>query len=231
MSRASMTAAAARLPRAPLYGIARCRVGSDFLDFDIGWDEIERDTDWAHSIMRSAGLRPGDLMLITASSWEGPWIGPVVHALRRIGVTYLTAEVFDWDARRSAMFLQRLPVRAVFGLGGQTLTGLDAQGFPIAELFGGVEMVWARPDALHRLPEVSAPLLPFVELGPALGLGVPGRSGVLVNAAEWTVDSDDNQLLVSNTRVRATRFDHVPTGVRATVRSSDDHTVTLDLAR
>src|SRR5215213_11942989 len=85
MSRASMTAAAVSLPRAPLFGIASCPVGPNTLEFEIGWDEFERDVDWAESLLRSTGLGPGDLVLITISQWEGPWTTPVVHALRRIG--------------------------------------------------------------------------------------------------------------------------------------------------
>ena len=130
-----MTEAAKTLPRAPLFGIASCPVGATgLLEFEIGWDEFERDVQWAESLIRSSGLGPGDLVLITISQWEGPWTTPVVTALRRIGVTYLTAEVWNFDARRTSMFLQRLPVKAVFGLAGDTLAALDNEDPPLAEL-------------------------------------------------------------------------------------------------
>ena len=116
-----MTAAAVALPRSPVFGIVSCPVGPDTREFEIGWDEHERDVDWAESLLRSAGLGSGDLVLITISQWEGPWTTPVVHALRRIGVTFLCAEVWSFDSRRTSMFLQRLPVKAIFGLGGETL--------------------------------------------------------------------------------------------------------------
>jgi len=224
-----MTAAAATLPRPPLFGIASCRVGSSDLEFEIGWDEFERDVAWAEWHLRSAGLRSNDLALITAQNCEGPWISPVVHALRRIGVTYLTAEVWGWDARRSSMFLQQLPVKAIIGIGGETVSGLESQQPPIGDLLKNVEIVWARPDALGRLAGVAPEVLPFVELGPALGLGRPGRPGVVVNAAEWTIDTEDGQLVVSNARERAAIFDRVPTGVRGSVRSVADGAITLDL--
>jgi hypothetical protein len=230
MSRASMTEAAITLPRAPIFGIASCPVGATgLLEFEIGWDEFERDVQWAEHLMRSSGLRPGDLVLITISQWEGPWTTPVVTALRRIGVTYLTAEVWNFDARRTSMFLQRLPVKAVFGLAGETLVALENEDPPLTELLRDVEMVWARPDAVAYLSGMAPQVLPFVHLGPALALGVPGQPGALVNAAEWAVDTEDGQLAVSNTAERATRFDRSPTGVRGSVRSVSDGAIVLDL--
>lgn len=224
-----MTAAATALPRPAVFGIASCPVGPDTLDFEIGWDEFERDVDWAELVLRSAGLGPGDLVLITINPWEGPWTSPVVRALRRIGVIFLTAEVWSFDARRTSMFLRRLPVKALFGLGGETLTGLESEQSPVAELLRNVEIVWARPDGLQRLEGVAPEVLPYVMLGPALALGVPGRPGVVLNAAEWTVDSDGGELVVSNARERRAVFDRVPTGVRGSVRSVADGTMTIDL--
>lgn len=225
-----MTAAATAFPRSPLFGIASYPIGPDnTLDFEIGWDEHERDVEWAESLLRSAGLAAGDLVLITINQWEGPWTNPVVSALRRIGAIFLTAEVWSFDARRTSMFLQRLPVKALFGLGADTLSGLESQDPPVVELLRDVELVWARPDAVRRLEGVAPAVLPYVIVGPALALGVPGKSGVVVNAAEWTVDSKDGELLVSNARERLTIFDRVPTGVRGSVRSVADGQATIDL--
>lgn len=224
-----MTEAALALPRSPVVGIASCQVGDSIRDFEIGWDEHKRDVDWAESVLRSAGLGPGDMVLVTISQWEGPWTSAVTRAMRRIGVTVLCAEVWSFDARRTSMFLQRLPVKAIFGLGGETLTALEDEQPPITELLRNVEIVWARPDALKRLAGVAPQVLPFVMFGPALALGVPGRPGAVVNAAEWTVDSEDGELVVSNARDRAATFNRVRTGFRGSVRSVADGAVTVDL--
>ncbi|MCV7231596.1 hypothetical protein BST20_07750 [Mycobacterium branderi] len=224
-----MTAAAQALPRSPIVGIGRLRVDQEYRDFEIGWDEFGRDVDWADALLRSAGLGPGDLVLITISQHEGPWTSPVVRALRRIGAIFMPAEVWSFDARRTSMFLQRLPVKAIFGLGGETLSALESAEPPIAELLSGVEIVWARPDAVSRLAGVAPQVLPFVMLGPALALGVPGRAGVVVNAAEWVVDSADGELVVSSARERATAFDRVPTGIRGSVGSGGDGATTIEL--
>src|SRR5206468_12785272 len=141
MSRATMTAAAATLPRPPLYGIAGWRTGTEHIEFEIGWDEFERDVDWTESVLKATGLRSGDIALITAQNCEGPWISPVVHALRRLGVTYACAEVWSFDARRTSMFLQQLPIRAVFGLCGDTVAALESEQPPIADLLANVDFL------------------------------------------------------------------------------------------
>lgn len=231
MSRASMAEAASTLPRAPIYGIGRIRVGEDHRDFEVGWADFERDTDWAESVLRSAGLASGDVVLVTGQNSEGPWINPVLHALRRIGAVYLPAEVWSFDANRTSMFLQRLPVKAIIGLTGETLAGLQNQDPPVAELLRNVEMVWARPDAVGRLSEVAPEVLPFVALGPALALGIPGQPGAVVNAPEWTVDTENGELLVSNARERAATFDRTPTAIRGSVLSVADGAITINLEK
>ncbi len=217
MSRQTMMEATAELGRSPLYGLASCRVGSEFLDFEIGWPEFERDTDWAESVLRRAGLAPGDMVLTTFTNWESPWASPVVHALRRLGVTYATAEVFGWDVRRVLMFLQRFPIKAVVGLSGQTLDALKDAGAPLHELLAGLDLIWARPKAAAALQDQQLKVLPYARFGPALALGLPGLAGALVNAEEWDVAATDRGLVVSNARNRATEFHQIATGFHGTV--------------
>ena len=229
MSRETTALAAATLPRPPLYGIGSCRVGPDYLDFEIGWDEFERDTDWAEKVLKSSGILAGDLVLITSPNWENPWTSPIVHALRRIGAVYTTAEAYAWDARRVSTLLEGLPIKAVIGLGSETLNALAAAESPIVELLLGVKIVWARRDALEQLSDVEPEVVGLVPLGPALAMGHPGQRGLLVNAREWTVDTDDGLLVVSNVGSRATTFSRVATGIRGEVRSADADELTLEL--
>jgi hypothetical protein len=228
MSRATMIEAAAQLPRSPLYGLASCKVGTTYLDFEVGWPEFERDTQWAEAQLRQAGLGRGDMVLTTLTNWESPWTSPVVHALRSIGVTYLTAEVFAWDVRRVWMFLQRFPVKAAIGIGGQTLTALTQTGAPVRELLGKLEIIWARPNALAALGEHQPRVLPFVRFGPALAMGRPGASTALINASEWNVVETADGLVVSSVAERAATFLDIATGFRGTAtRLGDEIAVSL----
>jgi hypothetical protein len=218
-----MIEATAELPRPPLYGLASCRVGTEYLDFEIGWPEFERDTTWAQTVLQRAGLQRGDMVLITVTNWESPWASPVTHALRNLGVTYMTAEVFAWDVRRVLMFLKRFPINAIFGLSGQTLTALTEAGAPTSELLGGIDLIWARPKAAAILRDGCPAALPYARFGPALALGLPGLTGALVNGNEWDVAATERGLLVSNSAERATEFRDIATGFHGTaIRNGHD---------
>jgi hypothetical protein len=224
-----MADAALELPRSPVYGLASCIVGTRFMEFEIGWPEFERDTAWAESMLRQSGLSRGDMVLCTLTNWESPWGSPIVHALRNIGVTYATAEVFAWDVRRVVMFLQRFPIKAIIGLGGQTLTALSDADLPIAPLLDGVESIWARPHAVGALAQQRDRVAPFVRFGPALAMGLPGSPAALVNANEWDIAQNPDGLTVSNIAPRASEFKDIPTGFTGRVDRTDD-TLSVHLA-
>jgi hypothetical protein len=215
-----MAVALAALPTSPICGIGTFPVDSSTVDFEIGWDELERDAEWTHSLLVEAGLRKGDLVLFSTATHEGPWVMPIVRALRRIGAPYATSETYGWDSRRYAMYLRRLPVKAVVGLGAETVAALDSQG-TLSTLLSGVDVVWARSDALPPLKAQRIEAAPFLPLGPALGLGMPGERGARVNENEWTVEEIQGRVHITNKRPRATSFDAADTGVSGLVEASD----------
>jgi hypothetical protein len=213
-----MALAAAALPRAPIYGIGTHPTSSGAsAHFEIGWEEFARDTEWAHERVVEAGLGRGDLVLFCTPNHENPWVTPIVRALRRVGASYATAETYGWDSPRFAMFLRRLPVTAVLGLGSETVDALADRPGTLAALLADVRIVWARADAVSRVRAAGVPAATYLPLGPALGLGRPGEAGALVNGDEWHVTEDDGLLRVTNTRPRATGFDAVDTGVFGSV--------------
>jgi hypothetical protein len=216
-----MLARAVEAHRAPIYGIGRYSIGSEHVDFEVGWPELERDTEWARAQLAGAGLGAGDSVLITALACEGPWFSPVVRALRSLRVTYLPAEVYAFDAGRSAALLQQFDIKAFIGLGADTVDGWVEKELAAQDLLSGVETVWARPAALAKLAGVDARIAPILPLGPALALGPPGEGEAEVNAAEWRVDEQDGELRVSNATARAATFDRMATGVRGAVTERD----------
>jgi hypothetical protein len=221
MSRGTMTARAAELPRAPLYGIGRFQAGSEQVDFEIGWPELERDTQWAQAQLQRAGLGAGDAVLLTALACEGPWFGPVVRALRALRITYLPAEVYAFDAGRSASLLQQFDVKAFIGLGAETVDGWVEKELSASDVLSGVELIWARPAALGQLAGVNAKVAPILPVGPALAMGAAGERDAEVNGSEWRIDEQDGELRMSNAADRAATFDRAPTGVRGVVTQTD----------
>ena len=124
MTRQTMLEAAARLPRSPLYGIGVARSGDDYIDYEIGWDDFARDTDWAHAQLVAAGVTGDDHVLVTTPNHEAPQMSPIVHALRRIGATYTPTETYGWDVNRFLSILRSFPVTVVIGLGEHSGPGL-----------------------------------------------------------------------------------------------------------
>jgi hypothetical protein len=216
-----MTERAARLRRAPIYGIGRYTVGSDYFDFEIGWPEFDRDVAWARSLLTQSGIGANDMVLITAGQCEAPWISPVVRALKDLNATCLVAEVFGFDAGRSAWFLQSFPVKAVIGLGRDTVDGWAEKDLSPTELLKDVHAVWARPDAAPLLKDIGSTVAPFVMLGPALAMGIPGGGGAKFDPAEWRVHDNHGRLSVSTVANRAAQFDEAPTGLCGEVITID----------
>lgn len=223
MTRQTMLEAAGRLPRSPIYGIGICRSGDSFVDYEIGWEDLERDVAWAHEQLRAAGVTADDHVLITTPNHENPWLSPVVRALRLIGATYTPAETYNWDATRFLSVLERLPITVVIGLCGDTLEAVKAQQPDLATLFEKVRLIWARPEAHAELVAQKENSLKMALVGPALGLAAPDAPGVLrVNGAEWTIRESGDQLLVSATSARRTQIVDVQAGLSGRVRVDGD---------
>ncbi|MBY8862929.1 hypothetical protein K7711_41110 [Nocardia sp. CA2R105] len=187
MSRDSMAAAmAGRHPQ--LAGIAQFvqRDGAK-VTFDIGWPELERDTLWAQRLIEVCGLAGGDHVLVTGRNAEGPWLNPLVDALRAGRITFSTAEPYGWDAKRSATFLSLLPINAVIGLSGESAQGLTADE-QIVERLAKVPLIWARPDGVGPLREVGVEPATIAMLGPALAAECSPRSGLHLDPDEWRVE-------------------------------------------
>ncbi|WP_174183735.1 hypothetical protein [Nocardia barduliensis] len=229
MTRKTMLEAAGRAPKAPIYGIGVCPAGDGFIDYEIGWDDLERDVAWAHEQLLAAGVNGDDHVLITTPNHEGPWLSPVVRALRRIGATYTPAETYNWDSARFLSVLDRLPITVVIGLGDETLGALKAQNPDLGALFEKVRVIWARPDAHRELVAAGVNSTLMALLGPAFGLAQPGDPGVLrVNGAEWAIRESGGELVVSTTDARSARITDAPTGVRGRV-TADGDTLLIEL--
>ncbi|OLL20309.1 MULTISPECIES: hypothetical protein [unclassified Rhodococcus (in: high G+C Gram-positive bacteria)] len=228
MTRQTMLEAARRLPRSPIYGIGVLPSGGGFVDYEIGWEDLERDVAWAHEQLVAAGVTADDHVLITTPNHENPWLSPVVRALRLIGATYTPAEAYNWDVTRFLSVLERLPITVVIGLGGDTLGAAKAQQPDLAALFDKVRLIWARPEAHAELVAANVDSLLLAFLGPALGLATPDAPGVLrINGAEWAVRETGGRLLVSATPVRRARIADFPAGLSGRV-SRDGDTILVE---
>ena len=112
------------------------------------------------------------------------------------------------------MFTRLVEYRAVLGVTGAILDGLDALGHPYPEVFGGVEIIGARPDAYQRLVEAGLHPHHFVCCGPAIAVGVAPGAPARFDADEWQLETDaGGRVLVTSLQPRATAFVRACTAV------------------
>lgn len=168
-----------------LFGIGQYADGTSIVPFEIGWAEFERDQQWSRKMLRVWDIEPEHHILITTPNFEVPWSGPLIFALEGQGNSYSNAEPYQWDVRRSAMFLRLFPIRAILGLSEPTTTALLANGH--RDLLERVETIWARPEAAEPLRAAGLRPALFAIFGPALGLECPERAGAHLDPQEWTL--------------------------------------------
>lgn len=219
MSQQSTITRAAKLQRPGIAWIGRYQVGADVIDFTVNEDDLARDSVWAAKVLTDYGIRRGSHILVTATPAETPWLDAFRVGSTRVEAVYSNAEPWNWDARRSEMYIRRLNTEMVIGLSAETVTAMG-QLTDAAVRLGSVRTILARPDALPVLSELGIDAGLYVRLGPALAVSSPDHAGLQYDEKEWAIESVDGQLVVSTVGPRATPCDRQPTGVAGEVTST-----------
>jgi hypothetical protein len=219
MVRVDTLARARRLDRPDTAYIVRFAGRDGTVDTELDWAELARDTEWVATQLRGLGLAAGQRALLTGSGAEGPWLRPLMDALRLIGVTYGIAEGMGWDSNRTVVFARELALHAVIGLPEPIVERLgdDAR---LRELFGATPVVLAHPEALSSLRLAQIPAGTLCYLGPTLAIECAQRQGAHVNGAEWHVDERDGELWISGAGLRVGRLGETPLAIRGRVATT-----------
>jgi hypothetical protein len=217
----STTAAAAALPRAPLWGIGRYDLAGPPAYFEMSWDDWQRDTAWARAMLAGHGAGPvkgegevGGGLIIVAGMAESPWFDPFETAARELGVPYSIGEIYAFEAFRTGMYARRLPVTMIFGIDRTVAEGL---GDELAEVVARVPVIVARPDAAGLLTEAGGAPFIVTRVGPAVAVECPQRSGAHLNSAEWTLSERGGELFLSTAGPRAHQVSQAAVGLRGTL--------------
>jgi hypothetical protein len=203
---------------ATLWGIGTYEAELGREPWVISEGEIERDIGSASRALRDLGIAAGDRVLFCSMLSESGQFWPFIVGAMLAGAQLSCSDANEGDATRVAMFMRLLPYRAILGVTGAILDGLDALGHSYADVFGEVDVVGARPDAYARLEAAGLTPHHFVLCGPAVAIGRGPGEPARADAAEWQLDFDaaESRVLVTNLRPRATQFVGTPTAVRAT---------------
>ena len=214
MTIASTDVAAARIPQSRLWGIAQYLSGSSVEHFEISWDDIERDTDWATGLLAEYGIGPDRYVIVVSLTPLAPWSRPFELAVRRLRAVMCPADAYRFDARRTAMFARGRPSPTMLlGLEEEVTAGLADLDGGLRASIGNLPYVLARRSTHQRLAEEGIDAYCFEPLGPATAVECRARGGVHVNSSEWSVESIDGELHLSSVAERAHRLDRAPTGV------------------
>ena len=221
MTLESTTAAAAALPRAPLWGIGRYDLAGQPAYFEMSWDDWQRDTVWARAMLAGHGAgqvkgegEVGGGLIIVAGMAESPWFDPFETAARELGAPYSVGESYAFEAFRTGMYARRLPVTVIFGI---DLTVAEGLGDELAEVVARVPVIVARPDAAGLLTEAGGAPFIVTRVGPAVAVECPHRSGAHLNSAEWALSERGGELLLSTAGPRAHQVSRAPVGLRGTL--------------
>jgi hypothetical protein len=181
------------------------------VSWEIGHDEIQRDLGSAMRRLGELGLGRGDRILFCSMLAEAGQFWPWILGAMLNGTQLSCADAMESEARRVATYCRLLDLDAVIGVTGALLDGLDELGSTYAEVFGGIDLVAARPDAAGRLRAAGIDVTPMALLGPAVVVGSTW------DTAEWQVDEEGGDLFVTALKDRATAFVHEPVAGRGRI--------------
>jgi hypothetical protein len=177
---------------------------------------MEREAAVAARRLAAWGVGLDDIVLVIAEVQEAAQFAPFQRAARSLGGISCTAEPSPFDAPRTAAFLAQYPLRAVIGIDGAVLDGLEARGDAVALLRGGPPLM-ARSDAVPRLRAWGLDPALLVVLGPVAAIECPARSGAHVGADAWIVGLTADRLWIEPAPDRRVDLGRVQTAVRGRV--------------
>jgi hypothetical protein len=209
VARADSLARAGLLDRPDTAYIVRFPGRDGTVDTELSWAELARDTAWVAARLGGLGLAAGQQALLTGSGSEGPWLRPLMDALRSLGVTYGIAEGMGWDWNRTVVFTRELHLNAVIGLSAETVERLGDDD-RLRAMFATVPVVLARPEAVASLRLAGVSTGTICLLGPTLAIECGHRQGGHVNAAEWRVGEREGRLWIAGAGPRAGRLAETP---------------------
>jgi hypothetical protein len=197
-----------------LWGVGTYEDGTTRVPWEISHAEIERDMGSAARTLSTLGVTGGSRVLFCSMLSEAGQFWPLTVGAMLSGAQLSCADANEGDALRIEMFTRLVEYRAVLGVTGAILDGLDALGHSYAEVLGRVEIIGARPDAYQRLQADGLNPHHFVCCGPAIAAGAAPGAPARFDTDEWQLETDaDGRILVTSLQPRATAFARAGTAV------------------
>jgi hypothetical protein len=215
MSLAPSPAWTAYDPDAPasLWAIGTAPSAGGPVEYALSNRDVEADALWAARQLDALGIGQGSLIDLIHNYREGGQFWPFYLAALRIGAVVLNGMATPWDVGRTEMYARRFDLRAVVGVGEQTLEGLGSFGFDPAKVFDRLPVLVAREGAVAALKAAGLDPHSLAVVGPIVLISAPGEEGALYDTDEWAVEAQaEGRLSVTAVGPRACGFDRLDTG-------------------
>lgn len=204
--------------RSDLWGIGQAWIPAALggpQPYPLSHADMRADTAWMEDRLEAMGVAEGDVGYVSYMNDKIAQHWPLFLACVSLGVPLATGMDLRFDAGRLEMFLRRLPIKFVFGLSHELVTGMRHAGFNLREVLSKAPVHVVCQDAWAEFDTLDLPYWRALMLGPALALESPQRDGFVFDAKEWRLrDDDDGHLRITSHPSRACGFHDLNTGVQ-----------------
>jgi hypothetical protein len=209
-----MMTATSSTPTSELWGVGSFAVGDRIVPYPVAKDDHNRDIGTAMKAVASLGIHERSRALVLSMLSEAAQYWPVQIALLVAKAQFSLADASRFDAFRTEMFLRAMHYDVVLGLNTEVLDGLDDLGHSYTDVFGDSPVLAARAGAYERLRDAGLSPRWWLHVGPTVAVECDQRAGAHVDDAEWELEHDGGEILITARNPRAATIDRLATGVR-----------------
>ena len=201
-----------------VWGVGRVVVDGEVVPWPVAQTDVEDEAESLAPRLSALGLEPGGVVLFVSMLSQAMHVVPLEQAAGRLGALYSSADSTPFDAFRVAALVRQLEPHVVLGITGDVLDGLVEVGRDPAGVLGPVPAVVTADDDAHaRLRADGLTPRRWLRLGPTSAIESLDDDGVRYDAARWSVEQVDGELVISNLVTRLTEARQLRTGVRGRV--------------
>jgi hypothetical protein len=204
-------AASLRLPRHELWGMAPLPPDPGVGWIPIAWDDAAADTNWVAGVLATYGLSATDVVVV-ATSGVDYWTRQVETGLAAHRTAFCNCGTQGFEAARLVHYTRQFGPRMVVGISAALAEALIAAPESV-EVLRGVDHLLALPAAVSILGRVGLDASVVTPIGPALAFPCVRGGGSHVDSAQFRVEVDGGELIVTTTAPRRYRADHLRTGI------------------
>lgn len=207
------------MPPPEVWGVGRVVVAGEAVPWPVRAADVDDETASQARALERLGVREGDVVVLCSLLSQAIHVFPLEQAVNALGARYSSTDATLFDAFRTAAMIRQVEPRAVVGVNGVVVKGLQELDRDTRDVFGPVPIVVTSDEVAHTvLRDAGLAPLRWRLLGPTSVFECEARDGLHVDASRWRVEcGDGGGLLLTNLAPRLTVCDRFVTGLRGEV--------------